>query len=40
MNATTARRRECIGCRRCERMCPQGIHIPEELKKVVAAFEG
>ncbi len=31
---------ECIGCRRCERMCPQGIHIPEELKKVVAAFEG
>lgn len=25
----------CIGCHSCEKVCPQTIHIPEELKKFV-----
>lgn len=23
----------CIGCKACEKVCPQTIHIPEEIKK-------
>ena len=23
----------CIGCGMCEKVCPQGIHIPEEFRK-------
>jgi predicted aldo/keto reductase-like oxidoreductase len=30
---------ECIVCGACERVCPQSIHIIEELKKAVAVFE-
>lgn len=26
----------CIGCHSCEKVCPQSIHIPEELKKFTA----
>ena len=30
----------CIGCGRCERHCPQGIQIREELKRVKGTMEG
>ena len=30
----------CIGCGKCEKHCPQGISIREELKKVKKAYEG
>ena len=23
----------CVNCKACEKVCPQTIHIPEELKK-------
>jgi len=29
----------CIECGKCEEHCPQGIHIPQELKKVKELFE-
>lgn len=31
---------DCIGCRQCERMCPQHLHICSLLKKVSEHFEG
>ena len=30
---------DCIGCGKCEKVCPQHIHIRDELKKVVALLE-
>ena len=30
----------CIGCGKCEKHCPQGIRIREELKKAAREFEG
>ena len=30
---------ECIGCGKCEKVCPQHIEIRKELKKVVEAFD-
>ena len=30
---------DCIGCRQCERVCPQHLNITELLKQVTAAFE-
>jgi predicted aldo/keto reductase-like oxidoreductase len=29
----------CIGCGACERVCPQGIHIIEELKRASSVFD-
>lgn len=29
----------CIGCRKCEKICPQHLPITEHLKRVAAAFE-
>lgn len=34
-----SRASECIGCGACERVCPQSIHIIEELKKAAAVFD-
>ena len=31
--------RDCIKCGRCERSCPQHLHIRELLQKVAAEFE-
>ena len=31
---------QCIACGRCEAVCPQHIHIREELKKAAAILEG
>ena len=31
---------ECIGCGKCEKMCPQHLHIRDYLKDVAAHFEG
>lgn len=30
----------CIGCGKCQKHCPQAIHIPTELKKVKRKLEG
>lgn len=30
---------DCIGCRRCERTCPQGLKITDYLKLVSARFD-
>ncbi len=30
---------DCIGCRKCEKVCPQHLPITEYLKKVAAVFE-
>lgn len=34
-----AKASDCIGCRKCEKNCPQGIPITDYLNKVKAAFE-
>ena len=39
LTLTHGRASECIGCRKCERSCPQHLPIVEELKRVAAAFE-
>ncbi|HPR97488.1 MAG TPA: aldo/keto reductase [Thermotogota bacterium] len=31
---------QCVSCGKCKQVCPQGINIPEELKKVQKEFEG
>ncbi len=31
---------DCIGCRQCERACPQHLPITDHLKAVAAKFEG
>ena len=31
---------QCTGCGKCEKICPQGIKVPEELAKVRQEFEG
>ena len=31
--------RGCIGCKKCEKICPQHIHISDCLKDVVKQFE-
>ncbi|MCM1151867.1 MAG: aldo/keto reductase [Alistipes sp.] len=36
---THGRASECIGCRKCEKSCPQHLPIVESLRKVAAAFE-
>ena len=28
----------CIGCRKCEQVCPQHIEVADELKKCAVAF--
>ena len=30
----------CIGCGACQRICPQGIHIPEILSDFARGIEG
>ena len=37
--AKGGRARDCIGCGRCERACPQHLPIRELLKKVSAVFD-
>ena len=37
--AKGGRARDCIGCARCERACPQHLPIRELLKKVSAVFD-
>lgn len=37
--APQQRASNCVGCGNCETHCPQGISIPEELKKVTEVFE-
>ncbi|MBN1677205.1 MAG: aldo/keto reductase [Candidatus Thermoplasmatota archaeon] len=34
-----ARASACIGCRKCEKRCPQGIHISEWMPKIHAALK-
>ena len=36
---THGRASECIGCRKCERSCPQHLPIVDDLKRVAATFE-
>jgi predicted aldo/keto reductase-like oxidoreductase len=38
-NGNGERASACIGCGACERVCPQSIHIIEELKKASAIFD-
>ncbi len=37
--ASRANDTDCIFCRRCDRVCPQHLHIPELLKEVAATFK-
>ncbi len=37
--AKKAKASECIGCGKCEQVCPQHIHIREELKKAAEVLE-
>ena len=34
-----AKASECIGCGKCEQVCPQHIHIREELKRAAEVLE-
>ena len=36
---THGRASECIGCRKCERSCPQHLPIVDDLKRVAATVE-
>ena len=39
LTKTHGRASECIGCRKCEKSCPQHLPIVDDLKRVAAAFE-
>ncbi len=39
LTKTHGRASECIGCRKCEKSCPQHLPIVEDLKRVAAVFE-
>ena len=39
MRRDTTSASQCIGCGKCERHCPQGIHIREKLKEAVRELE-
>ncbi len=39
MTQNSGRARDCIGCGRCEELCPQGIKIREQLSMVAEEFE-
>ena len=36
---TNGKAKDCVGCGRCERACPQNLPIRKLLKKVSAAFD-
>ena len=39
LTKTHGRASDCIGCRKCEKSCPQHLPIVDDLKRVAAAFE-
>lgn len=39
LTQTHGRASECIGCRKCERICPQHLPIVDDLKRVAETFE-